>query len=76
MLRCPVWGAHPSLLREKLQVLSFLPVEDYHAEGGGGVYGDIVCQPLQPASMWFSSASLWGFLREIFPSVAADPLCP
>lgn len=46
-----MWGAYPSLLREELQALSFLLVEDCHAEGGDRVCGKIVSQPLQLASM-------------------------
>ena len=46
-----MWGAYPSLLREELQALSFLLVEDCCADGGGRIYGEIVSQPLQLASL-------------------------
>lgn len=48
-----MWDSDPSLLREKLQVLSFLPVVGHHARSG--VYGKIMSQLLLPTLMWFLS---------------------
>ena len=49
----PVLVPKPSLLREKLGVVSFLLVLCYCADSG--VYGEIVPQLLLPVSMWVSS---------------------
>ena len=49
-LGCPVWGSSPLLLREKLRVVSSLPILGLHAKGV--VYGKILSQPLLPVLMW------------------------
>lgn len=41
---CQNWGSNPSLLREKLGVVSSFLSVGRHA--GGGVYGEIVSQSL------------------------------
>lgn len=43
-------GLSPSLLRDKLGVVEFLP--DCGSHAGGGAYSEIVYQPLLPISMW------------------------
>ena len=50
-LRCHIWDSSPSLLKEKLGVLSFLPV--LCCQDKGGVYDDIVSLPLLLTSMCF-----------------------
>ena len=50
-----VWGMNAALLREKLQILNFLPTVDHHVSGG--VYDKVVPQPLLPTLMWFPSFS-------------------
>lgn len=57
-----MWDLDTSLLMKQLQVLSFLPVMGRSIEGG--VYGEIVFQPLQPALVWFSSLpDVWSSFR-------------
>lgn len=48
-----MWSSNPSLLIEKLRVLSSLPIAGHIIRGG--ISGGIVSQPLLAASMWFSS---------------------
>lgn len=45
---------NPSLLREKLWVLSCFLIVNRCAKTG--VFGEIVSQPFQPISMWFPSS--------------------
>ena len=50
-LRYHIWDSSPSLLKEKLGVLSFLPV--LCCQDKGGIYDDIVSLPLLLTSMCF-----------------------
>lgn len=50
-----MWCSNPLLLREKLWVLSSLPIVGRHTRDG--VYGEIVSQPLLPALVWSCSHS-------------------
>lgn len=57
-----MWDLNTLLLMKQLQVLSFLPVMGRSIEGG--VYREIVFQPLQPALVWYSSLpDVWSSLR-------------
>ena len=47
----PDWGSNLSLLREMLRVVNSLPIVGCCSEGG--VYGEIVSQPLLPILMCF-----------------------
>lgn len=70
---------HPSLLKEKLQILSFLLIMGRYA--GGGIYGEIVSRPFLPALILFSSClpnvkwllyQFLGFIREVVPYITVD----
>lgn len=78
-------GSNPLLIREKLEVVSFLQIVGHCTRAG--VYGKIVSQPLLPTLTWVfslifpvcksSSASFGGFyFREIFLCLAVDSACP
>lgn len=72
---CLMRATKPSVLREKLQVLSFLP--NVGSCAGDGVYSEVVSQPLLPSLTQFASClldvkrSLCQFLvffqRNVFP---------
>ena len=45
-----MWGSNSLLLREKLGILSSLPLVGHTQHQGWGVYGETVSQPLLPIS--------------------------
>lgn len=49
-LGVPLWGSNTLLVSEKLQVLNSIPSMGHHAQDG--VSGEILSQPLLPASIW------------------------
>ena len=61
-----MWGSNPLLVSEKLQVSNSIPTMGHHAQGG--VSGEILSQPLLPASIWaFSPLPRASFLFFFFP---------
>ena len=82
VLKVEVPDSNPLLLREKLGVLSSLPILGHHS--GGWVYSKIVSRPLLLNSSGIflvcpvcrsHSASFWSFFRGIVPYVAVESVC-
>lgn len=84
-LRCLMWGTHPSLPREKLQVCDSLMIMDYGTVSPPllttAVWLFLVCRCKAPAQLVsrvvvFCWCFFVFFFEEIVPHAAVDPVCP